>query len=646
MLRRSLKALMLVGLALALWIGPARSSSTAPDAPMPMMSRSIDLRMQSIRDRGVGIYDGTIESGAATLAAMRQLRRDGGMSFADLVGRLVLLCLGGVAAEALFRRWTASWRQRIVDSPLATARQRLSIQAQRLLFAEGVILSFATGSGLTYLLIMVPKSIGIFGIQLLVGFIALRTALSAGRFVLAPGGPRFRLVALPTRSAIPLYRWYAVVATVLMIGLEWAGLIQIAGAQPETAAAIEALTMLVAALTVTAAVVLFVRFDLGEHARPLRSALVAVAPAPLLAWLLTQAGLAEAARILLVLGLTPALSLVLGDAARTVAFGPCHSGRLTHEERTVARAARNAAAITALVFVIVLSQRWKGDGHFPATFGLLGTLAILLCADLIWQIARGLIDHRLAREGDGTMRTDRLVTVLPALRKAVFFSILVVAVLSAASAFGLQIGPLLAGAGVVGLSIGFGSQALVRDVISGFFFLLDDAFRIGETIASGNLQGEVEAFSLRSVRLRDVDGHMHTVAFGELKAVTNFSRDWAGLEVPIYIAHGVPFDAVAAVVNQAIAEVAADDQLAATFQSAPRFAGVTALSETSLKLSILIKTMPGRQFALRSELLRRILAGMADAGLPIGVDMGVPHALSTLGRTTSEREQPTPVHVK
>ena len=645
MLRRSLTFLRLVGLALALCTGSGRASTMVPDAPVPMMSRSIDLRMQSIRGRGMAIYEGTAASGAATLAAVRQLRTDGGMSFAQLAGRLVLLCFGGVAAEALFRRWTAAWRQRIVDHSLATARQRLSIQAQRLLFSQGVILSFAAGSGLAYLLIMVPGSVGLFGIQLLVGFIALRTVLSVGRFVLAPGGPRFRLVALPTRSAVRLYCWYAVVATVLMIGLEWAALIQIARAQTETAAAIEALTLLVAALTVTAAVMLFARFDRGGRARPLRPALVAFAPAPLLAWLLAQAGLPEAARILLAVGLTPGLSLVLGDAARTVAFGPCQSGRLTHEERTVARAARNAAAITAVVFVIAAMQSWKGDARFAASFGLLGTLAILLCADLVWQVTRGLIDHRLAQEGDGTMRPDRLVTVLPALRRAVFFSILVVAILSAASAFGLQIGPLLAGAGVVGLSIGFGAQALVRDVISGFFFLLDDAFRIGETIASGSLQGQVEAFSLRSVRLRDDDGHMHTVAFGELKAVTNFSRDWAGMEIPIFIAHGVPFDAVAAVIIRAIDEVAADEDLAATFQSAPRFAGVTALSETSLKLSILIKTKPGRQFALRSELLRRILAGMAGAGLPIGVDASTSRNSRPAGSTTRSRE-PTPVHAE
>jgi small-conductance mechanosensitive channel len=211
----------------------------------------------------------------------------------------------------------------------------------------------------------------------------------------------------------------------------------------------------------------------------------------------------------------------------------------------------------------------------------------------------------------------RTATVLPAVRTVVLVALWVAAALSIASAFGLQIGPLLAGAGVVGLTIGFGAQALVRDVIAGFFLLLDDAFRVGETIESGSLQGQVEAFSLRSVRLRDDNGHMHTVAFGELKAVTNFSRDWAGLEVPIYVPHGVPYEAAAGVIEVAIAEMESDEALSALMVAPPRFVGATALSETCVRLAVQVRTIPGSQARVRSELLRRILSGMAAARVPL-----------------------------
>ena len=96
----------------------------------------------------------------------------------------------------------------------------------------------------------------------------------------------------------------------------------------------------------------------------------------------------------------------------------------------------------------------------------------------------------------------------------------------ALSALGVEIGPLIAGAGVVGVAIGFGAQTLVKDIIAGMFYLLDDAFRVGEYIQSGNYKGTVESFSLRSVKLRHHRGPLYTVPFGVLGAVQNMSRDW------------------------------------------------------------------------------------------------------------------------
>lgn len=158
----------------------------------------------------------------------------------------------------------------------------------------------------------------------------------------------------------------------------------------------------------------------------------------------------------------------------------------------------------------------------------------------------------------------------------------------------------------------------MRDIIAGFFLLLDDAFRVGEVIESGSLQGQVEAFSLRSVRLRDDNGHLHTVAFGELKAVTNFSRDWAGLEVPIYVPHGVSYAAAAAVIEAAIEAVEADETLSTLLIGTPRFLGATALSEVSIRLAVLVRTIPGSQAKVRSALLHHVLSGAAEANVPLG----------------------------
>jgi small-conductance mechanosensitive channel len=138
--------------------------------------------------------------------------------------------------------------------------------------------------------------------------------------------------------------------------------------------------------------------------------------------------------------------------------------------------------------------------------GALSAIVILLLADLLWQVLKTLIDRRLAAaqgatalEGEEAAREARLRTLLPIFRNIALVALAVVAVMMALSALGVEIGPLIAGAGV---AVGFGAQTLVRDVISGVFYLFDDAFRVGEYIQSGSYKGTVESFSLRSVKLR------------------------------------------------------------------------------------------------------------------------------------------------
>ena len=198
--------------------------------------------------------------------------------------------------------------------------------------------------------------------------------------------------------------------------------------------------------------------------------------------------------------------------------------------------------------------------------GLLEALVILVIADLLWQVVRVLIDERLAGDqppidaldDDELRRQARLRTLLPVLRNFAFFIVLVMASLSALAAMGLQIGPLLAGAGVVGIAVGFGAQTLVRDILSGIFFLLDDAFRVGEQIESGDIRGTVESFSLRSVKLRHLNGQLHTVPFGDLKAITNYSRDWVVESLHLVVTYETDLELLEGVVGAVSAELMAD----------------------------------------------------------------------------------------
>src|SRR3546814_554921 len=121
---------------------------------------------------------------------------------------------------------------------------------------------------------------------------------------------------------------------------------------------------------------------------------------------------------------------------------------------------------------------------------------------------------------------SRIATVLPVIRAFLLVAIVTISVLMALAALGVNIGPLLAGAGVVGLAVGFGAQTLVKDVITGLFYLVEDAFRKGEYIQCSGGKGVVEKISLRSVQLRHHNGPLNTIPFGEMGNITNHSRDW------------------------------------------------------------------------------------------------------------------------
>ena len=153
--------------------------------------------------------------------------------------------------------------------------------------------------------------------------------------------------------------------------------------------------------------------------------------------------------------------------------------------------------------------------------GAINAVVILLIADLAWHLARAWIDCKLVEahaaevpDAEEARRRARLRTLLPILKNVLLVVLIVMAVLMALAALGIEVGPLIAGAGVVGVAVGLGAQTLVKDIISGMFYLLDDAFRVGEYIISGDYKGTVESFSLRSIKLRHHRGYPYTVPFG------------------------------------------------------------------------------------------------------------------------------------
>ncbi len=263
--------------------------------------------------------------------------------------------------------------------------------------------------------------------------------------------------------------------------------------------------------------------------------------------------------------------------------------------------------------------RTKSGGAIAAA-AVNATVAILI-GYILWALIKYGVDKRLAvkstdvgasgaarEEGEGgTARVGtRAETLLPLARAFAFIIILAVIALSVLSSFGVDIGPLLAGAGIVGIAVGFGAQSLVKDIFSGIFFLIDDAFRIGEYISFGNLRGEVEGISIRSLRLRHHRGPVHTVPYGEIRAITNYSRDWVIMKLRIGVKYGTDVDKVRKLIKKLGQEMLADPDYGPLLLEPPKSQGILEFGDYAIILRVKFKTKPREEFVIRRVLNERL----------------------------------------
>jgi small-conductance mechanosensitive channel len=256
--------------------------------------------------------------------------------------------------------------------------------------------------------------------------------------------------------------------------------------------------------------------------------------------------------------------------------------------------------------------------------GAVNALAIVLILDLAWKVAAAFIDQKLAAAGTeplGPSATDeqhrhaRVRTLLPIVRSTLAATLVVTAVLMALSALGVKVAPLLAGAGVVGVAIGFGSQTLVRDLLSKFFYLLDDAFRVGEYIQSGNYKGTVEHLGVRSVRLRHHRGPLFTIPYGQLGAVQNMSRDWVIDKMTLGLVYGTDLDKVKKLLKQIGKELSANPEFAPDILEPLKMQGVDNFGDFAIQVRLKMKTLPNKQFTIRRRAYAMIQKVFAENGI-------------------------------
>lgn len=197
-------------------------------------------------------------------------------------------------------------------------------------------------------------------------------------------------------------------------------------------------------------------------------------------------------------------------------------------------------------------------------------------------------------------------TVTTVLTSVGVFVILFVAALEVLSLLGLNLGPMLASAGIAGLAIGFGAQTLVHDFINGFFILLENQYDIGDTVRIAGVKGTVERMSLRMTVLRDEDGTVHLVPNSAVQIVSNTTRDWAQLALRVTVAYGEPSDKIIKLLNDVGEEVRHDPQYQNDIVSDIQVPGIDRVGSGEAEYLMLIKTRPNKQYAVSRELRRRI----------------------------------------
>lgn len=286
-----------------------------------------------------------------------------------------------------------------------------------------------------------------------------------------------------------------------------------------------------------------------------------------------------------------------------------------------------AVRIAAL---LVILAAWRVDvaGFLFGEIGrsLLGRITdiiiILVLALAAWEILGGIVYAKLNQRDESgyrMLRSARARTLLPLIRNVLMIVITTMATLVVLSEVGVDIAPLLAGAGVVGLAVGFGAQSLVKDVISGAFFLFEDTVSIGDVISVDSKSGLVEGMTIRSMRLRDYNGDLHTINFGSIGSITNMTRDFSYYLCDVKVAYRYSVDQIVQALKETDEELRKDEMFRHDILAPIEIAGVEGFNDTTYVIRSRIKTRPIRQWDVGRAFLRRLKIKFEEKDIQLAV---------------------------
>lgn len=285
--------------------------------------------------------------------------------------------------------------------------------------------------------------------------------------------------------------------------------------------------------------------------------------------------------------------------------------------------------VVAALFIWVASL-W--NINIPFFSGLaavaLDALIIMTIALFFWQFISNLIERKIDEslpeeaeeeshgdEWGGAASRGRAYTLLPMIHKFIGTVLVIMVTMTILSSMGVNIGPLLAGAGVVGLAIGFGAQKLVSDMFSGFFYLLDDAFRVGEYLTAGNVSGTVESITLRNLMLRHHRGMLQIVPHSDLGAITNFMRGGIIVKFNLDFPYDAPIDKIRRIIKKLGQQMLEDEIYGKDFIQPLKSQGVRAITNSVMTIRVKFTAQPGTHFVIRREAYRLITEALNAKGI-------------------------------
>lgn len=270
-----------------------------------------------------------------------------------------------------------------------------------------------------------------------------------------------------------------------------------------------------------------------------------------------------------------------------------------------------------------LLHDWQGDLVRFTRYDAPKLIAILLLAFILIRaltlITRKVTDLSRRSAPGGAIRTQQISTVAGAIRSVGVFTVVFVAALELLPIFGIHIEPLLASAGVAGLAIGFGAQTLVKDVINGFFILVENQFEVGDVVKISGVQGTVEEVTMRRTILRDADGTVHIVPNGNIQIVSNTTRDWSQVSLHVAVDYSEESEAVLQTLREVARAFYDDPAFHSSIVAEPEVPGIERMTGSEVDYLVLVRVRPREQAAVGRELRLRIKNALEQKNIKSGV---------------------------